>query len=72
MRRATLKLNELLSSWMIFPGACALAVIGIKCWTIHRFGSPTPFWDQWDAEGALLYPKFLDRTLHIADLIPAQ
>ena len=38
---------------------------------IYRFGSPTPFWDQWDAEGAVLYPKFLDGTLHVADLIAA-
>ena len=71
MRLDSLMLKRLLSSWMIFPVACALAVIGAKCWMIHRFGSPTPFWDQWDAEGAVLYPKFLDGTLHVSNLIAA-
>jgi hypothetical protein len=57
------------SSWMIYPFACAFAVIGAKCWMIDRYGSPTPFWDQWDAEGDFLYPRFLGGTLHFSDLI---
>ena len=57
------------SSWVIYPLACALVVIGAKCWMIASYGSPTPFWDQWDAEGVILYPKYLGGTLQISDLI---
>ena len=57
------------SSWVIHPVACALVGIGAKCWMIARYGSPTPFWDQWDAEAAGLYPNFLSGTLHFSDLI---
>jgi hypothetical protein len=53
----------------IFPVVCALVVIGAKCWMINRYASPTPFWDQWDAEGAILYPRYFAGTLHISDLI---
>jgi len=58
-----------LAAWMIFPLAAALVVIGAKCWMISRYGSPTPFWDQWDAEGASLYPQYLDGTLKFSDLL---
>lgn len=57
------------STWLIYPLACALVVIGAKCWMIARYGGPTPFWDQWDAEGVGLYPKYLGGTLQISDLI---
>ena len=57
------------SSWLIYPLACALVVIGAKCWMIAGYGNPTPFWDQWDAEAAGLYPNFLGGTLHFSDLI---
>jgi hypothetical protein len=69
MLQIVLKLKNPFSSWMIYPFACAFAVIGAKCWMIDRYGSPTPFWDQWDAEGAFLYPRFLSGTLHFSDLI---
>src|SRR5512146_802367 len=57
------------SPWLIIPLAGALIVIGAKCWMISRFGNPTPFWDQWDAEGANLYPKYFDGTLTLSDLL---
>jgi hypothetical protein len=57
------------SSWMIYPLACALAVIGVNCWMIAHYGSPTPVWDHWDAEGAILYLKYLGGTLQVSDLI---
>ena len=69
MRQVSLKLENPVSPWMIYPFACALVVIGAKCWMIARYGSPTPFWDQWDAEGAILYPKYFDGTLSFSDLI---
>jgi hypothetical protein len=62
-------LGNNVSSWVIYPVACALVVIGAKWWMIAHYGSPTPFWDQWDAEGAILYPKYLSGTLQISDLI---
>ena len=71
MRRVLLKLENPVSLWMVYPLACALVVIGAKCWMIGRYGSPTPFWDQWDAEGALLYPRYFDGTLRISDLVAA-
>jgi hypothetical protein len=67
MRQPSLGNN--VSAWMIYPFSCALVVIGAKYWMIAHYGSPTPLWDQWDAEGALLYPKYLGGTLQISDLI---
>jgi hypothetical protein len=69
MRQIFPKLHNPLRSWMIFPLACALVVIGVKIWMIAQSGSPTPFWDQWDAEGVILYPKYFDGTLSFSDLI---
>jgi hypothetical protein len=57
------------SSWLIYPVACALVVIGAKCWMIAGYGSPTPFWDEWDAEGAFLFPKYVAGTLTFSDLL---
>jgi hypothetical protein len=65
----SLKVENLGSAWMVYPFACALVVIGAKCWMISHYASPTPFWDQWDAEGAFLYPKYFDGTLSFSDLI---
>jgi hypothetical protein len=67
MRQPSLGNN--VSAWMIYPFSCALVVIGAKCWMIAGYGSPTPFWDQWDAEAAGLYPNFLSGTLNFSDLI---
>ena len=58
-------------SWLIYPVAGALFVVGAKCWMIARYGNPTPFWDQWDAEGSLLYPRFFDGSLRLSDLVAA-
>jgi hypothetical protein len=40
-----------------------LAVLGAKVLLIARAGSPTPYWDQWDAEAAGLYLPYLSDTL---------
>ena len=58
-------------SWLMVPIAAALIVVGAKCWMIGRYGNPTPFWDQWSAEGGLLYPRFFDGTLRLSDLVAA-
>jgi hypothetical protein len=44
-----------------------LAVLGAKALLIARAGSPTPYWDQWDAEAAGLYLPYLSNTLSRAD-----
>ncbi len=62
------KLTNPLLPWMIFPLACALVVIGSKCWMISHYGSSTPIWDQWDAEG-LFYEKYFNGTFRFGELI---
>src|SRR4051812_31139517 len=50
--------------------AGSLAVIlGAKLLLIKLVGSDLPFWDQWDAEGLLLYKPYLTETLTISDLL---
>jgi len=39
--------------------ALACAVIAAHWWLIARYGSPVPFWDQWDGEAANLYAPYL-------------
>ena len=36
---------------------------------IQRFGSAVPYWDQWDAEGDLLYKAYINSNLSFATLI---
>ena len=50
---------------------CLLIVLGAKLWIIQNYGSATPYWDQWDAEAALLYKPYLEGTLRIGDLFAA-
>jgi hypothetical protein len=69
MSRFSSKLHKFSASWMIFPLASALAIIGARIWLIADYGSPTPYWDQWSAEGMFLYPKYFNGTLSFADLI---
>ncbi len=68
MRKFLIESGNTHSYWMIFPLACVLAVIGAKCWMISAYASPTPFWDQWDAEAALLYQPYFAGTLQLSDL----
>ncbi|RAI43028.1 hypothetical protein [Rhodoplanes roseus] len=48
---------------------CLLVVLGAKLWLIATHGSPTPFWDQWDAEAVLIYPAWLQGRLGLAELL---
>lgn len=41
-----------------------LVVFGAKLLLIARYGNPTPYWDQWDAEAGLLYKPYLEGTLN--------
>src|SRR6266508_164418 len=47
----------------------AFSVLFVKLWLIARFANPIPFWDQWGAEGILLYPRYLRGELTLADLL---
>jgi hypothetical protein len=51
--------------------AFGLTVLGSKLMVIGRFGSSTPFWDQWDAEAANLYVPYLRGMLRFEDLFLA-
>jgi hypothetical protein len=55
-------------SYTFFAIGCALAFVGVRCLLISIYGSPTPYWDQWDAEGADLYARYFDGTLRFSDL----
>jgi hypothetical protein len=44
-------------------------ILGAKLWLISDFGSPTPFWDQWDAEAAWLFKPYIEGTLPIGALL---
>jgi len=57
------------SYWMVFPFDCALAVVGAKCCIISVYGSPTPFWDQWEGKAASIYQPYLTGALRLSDLI---
>ena len=43
--------------------ALALLVVGMRFWLVYRYGRAMPFWDQWDAEGAVVLKPWLDGTL---------
>ncbi|WP_050028659.1 hypothetical protein [Verrucomicrobium sp. BvORR034] len=40
--------------------ALFLIVFGVRLVWIHDMASPAPFWDQWDAEGQILYPPWVE------------
>lgn len=40
--------------------ALFLIVFGVRLVWIHDMASPAPFWDQWDAEGRMLYPPWVE------------
>jgi hypothetical protein len=43
-------------------------VYGARLWLVDDFGSPVPFWDEWDAEGGQLFKPFLLGQLHLSSL----
>jgi hypothetical protein len=48
--------------------ALFLIVLGARLWLIFLYGSPVPFMDQWDGEGATLFKPWLEGTLCLSDL----
>jgi hypothetical protein len=57
--------------WRDVRWALSLFLVGLgaKFWLILKYGSPLPFWDQWDAEAANVYSPYLTGHLSLADLI---
>jgi hypothetical protein len=50
--------------WLL---AFVLAVVGAHCWLVWLYGSPLPFWDQWD-EALSLFKPWKDGHLTWADI----
>ena len=55
-----------IAPWRLALAGCLAAVLGAKILLIARLGSPTPYWDQWDAEAAGLYLPWLEGRLDAA------
>jgi len=53
--------------WLLLCGVFA-AILGLKVYLIHRFGTDLPYWDQWAREGDMMIARARDGTLHLADL----
>jgi hypothetical protein len=49
--------------------ALVLTLFGSKLLFVRVFGSPVPYWDQWDAEADLLYRSYLNASLSFSTLI---
>lgn len=47
--------------------ALFLIVVGARLWLVFLYGSPVPFMDQWDGEGATLFKPWLEGTLRLSD-----
>lgn len=46
-----------------------LVIFGIKLVLIDRYGTITPYWDQWNGEGLYIYKPFLSGQLTLQNLI---
>jgi hypothetical protein len=60
------RINRLLQYTAFF-----ILLFGLKLWVIQLYGNATPFYDQWDAEGKLLYSPYLNGDLHFKNLFNA-
>ncbi|HBK09533.1 MAG TPA: hypothetical protein DDZ81_27345 [Acetobacteraceae bacterium] len=49
-----------------------LIIFATGLWLVGRYGSPVPFWDEWDGEYAHVFRPFLDGTLTLNDLLATQ
>jgi hypothetical protein len=50
-------------------GGCLTIMFGAKLWLISQYGTTVPFWDQWNAEGGILYKPYFDGTLRLSALL---
>jgi hypothetical protein len=47
-----------------------LVGLGARLWLIHRFGTPLPFWDQWE-DARVVYAPYFEGKLSLANLFSA-
>jgi hypothetical protein len=47
-----------------------LVGVGARLWLIHDFGTPLPFWDQWE-ESRVVYVPYFEGKLSLAELFAA-
>lgn len=61
-QRARVIVGRLGASWHmgLLSIALFLIVFGVRLGWIHDMASPAPFWDQWYAEGHVLYPSWVE------------
>jgi hypothetical protein len=52
----------------VLIAALSFVIFGSKLLFISHYGSPVPYWDQWDAEAAGLYAPYLDGNLPLSSL----
>lgn len=57
-----------LAHWWLKLAGMALLIVACRWQFIDVFGSPVPFWDQWDVEARDTYLPLQNFTLSIADL----
>jgi hypothetical protein len=57
-------------AWLRLAGLFAI-VLAAKLALIGHFGSPVPFWDQWDGEARALFIPVQEGRLHTASLFDA-
>ena len=69
MRSPTIRPNRE-RAWLTVLALFSL-VFFLRLWLVREWGSPLPFWDQWDAEALQLYRPWLDGSFRWADLFRA-
>jgi hypothetical protein len=68
-RKETLPKASRLNAWL-WVLSLFLVGLGARLWLIQRFGTPLPFWDQWE-EARVVYLPFFQGKLTLADLFSA-
>lgn len=69
LRAAWLGVGDFRGGWLWVLGLF-LVGLGARLWLICRFGTPLPFWDQWE-EARVVYVPFFAGNLSLADLFSA-
>ncbi len=63
--------GPLIQSHAGWAASLFLLTLGVKFCLLLHLGTPMPFWDQWDGEGADMYIPYLEGHLTLADLFRA-
>lgn len=69
LRAARLGARDLGGRWL-WVLSLFLVGLGARLWLIYRYGTPLPFWDQWE-EARVVYVPFFAGNLTLADLFSA-